>query len=62
MVAQLVKWLHPSPEVCGLNPISDNVEQFSTKSNLGKTQMKEKEAVKGPFLKNVVLAKRRTRR
>lgn len=42
MVAQLVKWLLPTPEVRSTNPISDIYKRFSPNCSLEKTTVKEK--------------------
>ena len=42
MVAQLVKWLLPTPEVRSTNPISDINKRFSPNCSLEKTTVKEK--------------------
>ena len=56
MVAQLVEWSLPTPEVRSSIPISDiNIGQYSTNCNLEKTKIKKKEAEKGPFKKNLLI-------
>ena len=40
VVAQLVEWSLPAPEVRGLNPIID-IGRYSTKCNLEMSKMKE---------------------
>ena len=50
VVAQLVEWSLPIPEVCGSNPITSKVFiEYSLLSTVLKRRKKEKEAGNGPF-------------
>ena len=57
VVAQLVEWSLPIPEVCGSNPITSKVFiEYSLLSTVLKRRKKEKEAGNGPFFLKKSLA------